>query len=470
MNKNYRHYAISCDWLQLYLHKASDFSPTEPNLFGYNFLPLGYGSKVFKSLYKVIEPSGEELGILSADPYLPTMNQRTCIFKVENNVLYQSDYIARCFQFIACCGLQYKGITRIDLAYDCNELYGGLKHETLIKKYQKNEYLKIGLNRYMAWMNGTYKLVAHKRDTGERDAQNRPIKTETIECITESGGNIQSHRCESITWGSRSSDIQVQVYNKSQELREVKMKHYITEYWKECGLDLDRDVWRIEIRIVNGGKSMKNLKTGETFNLSMDELITQETIEQLFHDYAKKYFRFFYRGTQKKVQQMKEVPVFCLANKTILRPKRLTKSKDYTRMHKITINWMDKNIYENAKLDNVIVREMTSVREYYIKAYGMEKWYKEKQEQLDYNQELTSNSAEIPAETIQDKYKRTFSGLSDEVAERAAKMRYQIEKELEKIKEADINDCDDYDFYGISQYFRRSNTRGIVHETPPDDE
>lgn len=470
MNKNYRHYAISCDWLQLYLHKASDFSPTEPNLFGYNFLPLGYGSKVFKSLYKVIEPSGEELGILSADPYLPTMNPNTCIFKVENNVLYQSDYIARCFQFIACCGLKYKGITRIDLAYDCNELYGGLKHETLIKKYQKNEYLKIGLNRYMAWMNGTYKLVAHKRDTGERDAQNRPIKTETIECITESGGSIQSHRCESITWGSRSSDIQVQVYNKSQELREVKMKHYITEYWKDCGLDLERDVWRIEIRIVNGGKSMKNLKTGETFNLSMDELITQETIEQLFHDYAKKYFRFFYRGTQKKVQQMKEIPLFSLANKTVLRPKRLTKSKDYTRMHKITINWMDKNIYENAKLDNVIVREMVAVKDYYIKAYGMEKWYKEKREHDSYNQEISTHSAETQAETIQDKYKRTFEGLSDEVAERAAKMRYQIEKELEKIKEADINDCNDYDFYGISQYFRRSNTRGIVHETPPDDE
>lgn len=470
MNKNYRHYAISCDWLQLYLHKARDFDPAEPNLFGYNFLPLGYGSKVFKSLYKVIEPSGEELGILSADPYLTTMNPKTCVFKVENNVLYQSDYIARCFQFIACCGLQYKGITRIDLAYDCNELYGGLKHETLIKKYQKNEYLKIGLNRYMAWMNGTYKLVSHKRDTGEKDEHNHPIKREVIECITESGGDIAAHRCESITWGSRSSDIQVQVYNKSQELRDVKMKHYIVDYWKECGLDLERDVWRIEIRIVNGGKSMKNLKTGESFNLSMDELITQEMIEQLFHDYAKKYFRFFYRGTQKKVQQMKEVTLFSMANETILRPKRLTKNKDYTRMHKITINWMDKNIYENAKLDNVIVHEMTAVKDYYIKAYGMEKWYKELREKEAYNQELSENTAGLPAETIQDKYKRTFQGLSDEVAARAAKLRLQIEEELTRIKEVDINDNNDYDWYGLGRYFRSSNTRGIVDETPPDDE
>lgn len=453
MDKNNRNYAISCDWLQLYLHKASNFNPLQPNLFGYNFVSVGHGSKVFKNLYKVIEPTGEQLGIISYDPYSSKIHKNTCIFKLENNVLYQSDYIPRTFQFLACCNFTYKGITRIDLAFDANELYGGLKHETLIKKYTKNEYLKVGLNNYLAYMSGTYKINIKKQDGHEK-----------VNIESEEG--IQPHRCESITWGSRSSDIQVQLYNKTKELNDVKMKHYIVDYWKKCGLNTEKDVWRIEIRIVNGGKSVKNLKTGETFNLSMDELMTQELIEQLFHDYAKKYFRFFYRGTQKKVQQMKEIKLFPLNNITILKPQRITKEKDFTRMHKITVNWIDKNIYENANLDNVIVREMEAVRNYFISAYGMEKWYKEHQEQSTYNQEITNNRQKDPGQTIQDKYKITFKGLSNQVAERAAKLRKQIEEEIIKIKEID-QESTDYDWFYLQDVFRMDSTHGkAIDKTP----
>lgn len=419
MNKNLRPYIISCDWLQLYLTKTSGFNPSIENIFGYHFQDVGHGSKVFKNIYNVIEPTGELLGNISLNPYSSKIPQSAVIFKAENNVLYSNDYVERIFTFIASCELRYKGITRIDIAYDSNELYGGLKHETLIKKYRSNEYLKIGANEYFMHCKAGYHLSVDKK--GKKSITNRNPKkeekdqegnTKPIEVIQQ----LEEHKINSVTWGSRSSDVQVQLYDKSKELREVKMKHYIVDSWKQAELDLNRPVYRIEIRIVNEGKHIKNLKTGERFTLSMSDIVTQEMLEQLFHDYARKVFRFYHRRDIKKIQQMKEVKIFSLTNQTILRPSRKSRAKDYTRMHKITLNWLDKNILENAKEENIITRELEKVREYFITAHGMEKWVKEREDERAYQEEIKS----VSEVGVYEHYKQKFAGLENDVAKRAA--------------------------------------------------
>lgn len=433
MDKNLRNYLISCDWLQLYLHKTSDFNPCVENLFGYHFQDVGHGSKVFKNIYNVIEPTGELLGNISLNPYSSKIPVSAVIFKAENNVLYSNDYIERIFSFIAACGLRYRGITRIDIAYDSNELYGGLKHETLVKKYRANEYLKIGANEYFMHCKAGYHLSIDKR--GKKSITNKDPKQKEKgkEGSSERVENVQhfeEHKTNSITWGSRSSDIQVQLYDKSKELREVKMKHYIVDSWKQAGLDTERPVYRIEIRIVNEGKHIKNLKTGERFTLSMNDLITQEMLEQLFHDYARKVFRFFHRRDIKKIQQMKEVKIFSLTNQTIIRPMRQTRKKDYTRMHKVMINWLDKNIAENARQDNCITRELEKVKEYFLTAHGMEKWNKEKEEEAEY----MIHAAKKTEVSIQEHYRQKFAGLKNEVAERAAKKWAEHEADFLNMK------------------------------------
>lgn len=430
-DKNLRPYMISCDWLQLYLQKTSNFDPNSQNLFGYQFEDVGHGSKVFKKIYSVIEPTGEILGNISLDPYSTNIPASSVILKVENNVLYQADYIERIFHFIAATGLRYRGITRIDIAYDSNELYGGLKHQTLIKKYRSNEYLKIGASEYFMHCKARYHLSVDKKG--------RKILTDKAPSKKGSSGqepepdprpiqNLQEHQTNSITWGSRSSDVQVQLYDKSKELREVKMKHYIVDGWEKAGIDTERPVYRIEIRIVNEGKSLKNLKTGEKFTLSMNDLVTQELLEQLFHDYAKKVFRFYHRRDITHIQRMKEVRIFSLTNQTIIRPKRNTKQKDYTRMHKMVMNWLDKNIAENARQDNVIVRELERTKEYFIAAYGMEKYIKEKEEELQYLEEVNARTIKTPQEYYRDK----FAGIHNDTARRAA-------EEWRKHEEAFLN-------------------------------
>lgn len=435
MDKNLRPYVISCDWLQLYLHKTSDFNPSAENLFGYHFEDVGHGSKVFRNIYNVIEPTGEVLGNISVNPYSSRIPANSVIFKLENRVLYQPDYIERAFNFIACCGLRYRGITRIDIAYDSNELYGGLKHETLIKKYKANEYLKLGVNSYFEFCDAKYHLSIDKKGKKKLYDTNPSKKGQQGEEPAKQAKEIQNipeHRVQSITWGSRSSDTQVQMYNKSKELKEVKMKHYIWDSWKAAGLDTERPVYRIEIRIVNEGKSIKNLKTGEKFSLSMNDIITQELLEQLFHDYAKKVFRFYHRRDIKKIQQMKEVKIFSLTNQTLLRPTRNTKKKDYTRMTKIVLNTIDKHIAENAKAGNTMTIELERIKEYFMQSYDLEKWVKEREDEKEY----LSTVGERHEVSAQEYYSSKFAGLSDVVAKRAAEIRTKLENDIMEMKSA----------------------------------
>lgn len=148
----------------------------------------------------------------------------------------------------------------------------------------------------------------------------------------------------------------------------------------------------------------------------MSDIVTQEMLEQLFHDYAKKVFRFYHRRDITHIERMKEVKIFSLTNQTIIRPQRTTKRKDYTRMHKITLNWIEKNIAENARQDNVIVHELEKVREYFLTAYGMEKWAKEREDEKEWEKYIT-NKADT---TLQEHYRQKFAGLSNETARRAA--------------------------------------------------
>lgn len=428
-DKNLRPYVISCDWLQLYLHKTSDFNPECENLFGYHFQDVGHGSKVFKRIYNVVEPTGELLGNISIDPYSSRIPASSVIFKVENNVLYQQDYIERIFHFIAAVNLRYRGITRIDIAYDSNELYGGLKHETLIKKYRNNDYLKIGANEYYMHCKAGYHFSIDKKGKKKLTdkAPSKSMKQDGApEQIAKPIQNLTEHKINSVTWGSRSSDVQVQLYDKSKELREVKMKHYIVDTWKAAGLNTEKPVYRIEVRIVNEGKSIKNLKTGERFSLSMNDIVTQELLEQLFHDYTRKVFRFYHRRDITHIQRMKEVKIFSLTNQTLVRPMRHTKRKDYTRMHKITLNWLEKNIAENARQDNCIVHEFEKVREYFIVSHGMEKWNKEREDEDEYRK----TAGQRHTQTAQEYYRKKFAGLSNPIAQRAAEQWRKHEEAL----------------------------------------
>ena len=431
-DKNNRPYLVSIDWLQIHVRCRANFDPFSPNLLGYAFRPLGHGSKTFKQLLEVYEPDGIMLGVIAMLPYSPQLHPLTCIFKVENSVLYEADMVSRIFNFFGACELQYKGITRLDICYDSNELYGGLKHQSLMQNYISKRYLKIGLNRGWLAFNLGYTLNVNKKGyktiLSNEDKSQRPLD------------HIPDMDIETVTWGSRASDVQVQVYNKSAELRQVKMKHHIVNAWKQAGIDTEREVYRVEIRIARGGKQLKNTKNGSRFDLSLNEILTQDLLEQLFSDYAHKYFRFFINKGIGRIQRMKEIKLFCLNRQHIVRPQRLTKKKDFSKMHKVLINYLDKQIVSNKELDNEVVEELTKAKEYFIQAYGMEKWYQDiKRQRIAQLKQHQQN--QLNEENLYDVY---LEGLERTAAKRAAQFRAELE--AEKIRIAQLLEEEKSDF------------------------
>ena len=362
-DKNQRPYAVSLDWLQLHTKMDIGFNENQEPL-GYHYVDVGHGSKVFKRIIDIYDWDGCKIGNISLHPYSSSIKKETVIFKAENEILYEQNPIERIFEYLYAAKLKYIGITRIDIAYDFQELYGGMKPQTLMEKYFSRKILKLGNNDPWVKMVGGYKLKFKSNNSQKI----------TLEDGKSGFGRFQT---QSVTWGQRSSDVQVQLYNKSVELKEVKMKHHIVDWWKVNGLDHEqKDVYRIEIRIT-GLKTFRNQKTLKVFKLNASDLIMQEQIEHLFAAMASKYFRFFRRREISHIERMPEIKLFCIGKTPVFKPIHIKGRKDYTRGTKILLNWVEKQIMENANQKNVMTYHLQKVRDYLERTYELMKQKKE---------------------------------------------------------------------------------------------
>lgn len=377
---NLRPYVISCDWLQLSCRLTAFFRVTLPavtepriegglrivvpaveesdiynipNEFGYVRRKVPHGSKTWQVLEEVWF-EGEQVAEIGYKPHSPVIAKDAAVLKICNSVLYEEGAMQRVMRIVLGLGLEYRGITRLDLCMDFNEFYGGLLPQNLIDRYRNGEYWKVGPNEAMLWLNGRYHVC--ERKDGQvaaldgvpalkgraREAWKKYVaeRTEDLRGTRIAPPTFQRGKrifqlmppeVGSITWGKRSSGVQVQLYNKTKELREVKMKHYIYNTWVANGLDVDRDVWRLEIRIQSAGKELVNLSTGEAFRLQIQDCLFQEQLEMLFCSYAAKYFKFYKFTFHAKLQNNQLLRVLSCSNKPVMRPKRFQSKKDYSR-------------------------------------------------------------------------------------------------------------------------------------------
>lgn len=440
-NKNYRPYAVSVDWLQVTVHVCPPCELDSPERLSENGVPLPpqfqpfggytavkkcYSTAVFKSVYDLFDDTGTQVATLACYPHSSALDPRLGLLKIENWVLYESDFLEVTLRVMSAFGLYYKGISRLDLAYDSNELYGGLKHSTLIANYRKNRVLKVGASEYTMCCKADYSVKRSSKESGS---------------IVFSG-EYKEHAINSVTWGAPTSAVKVQMYNKSKELREVKMKHYIVDYWKRCGLDTDRDVYRIEIRLTEAKKQLKNIKTGEVFALHVNDLVAQESIEQLFQIFAYKHFAFYLNdGKTDRKRRLKEYPIFCFNQTPVVRSCTRNYKKDYTRMHKILINNIEQQIAECKKLDVSIVPELETVRQYYIDAYGMENYIKERDAKITPPLKSEERANVMYDEQTSSDYYAKFSNI---VAQRAAELRRDIERKFRREHEIESEEYREY--------------------------
>lgn len=280
--------------------------------------------------YFIVKYKGLDFAYIRQQPRLARMKKGLTCVKLANRVLYCEKYIPFLLGLLKELHLQYHGITRLDLAYDCNKFADGRRPSKFIRDFLFKPLDSVG-GIYLAGCR-TFKVHGSK---GIGD-----------------DGTINY-----ISFGCSSSDKRAYIYDKTKELNEVKDKPWIRDAWSRNGLVSDGKihVWRSEISIKGQGKDLLNLETGQLFPLNPKYLYVYENIVKVFHFYASKVFDFRINTGQKNRRNFSHLCLFDKAIVVTCVPKRVSNLCDSGRSEKVCKNKL-------IKLSKTYIDLSTSVR------------------------------------------------------------------------------------------------------------
>ena len=208
---------ISLDWLSF----SYNLNLTEDEYF--NFIemkiPEGYsaeyfdGTKVFNRRLILRDDSGRKVLTLLYEPKSSLIPKRICLCEVANVSLYDYSWRAVCLLIQQMHAGSFNSLSRLDIACDFDEIGDDVARmfdEGLIYVQKKKE----GCMFY---------------DTMEKDG-------------------YVTRKPRQISFGSKTSKIKWKLYNKSKEIK-VSHKEYIEHMWHEEGMDLSKDIWRLEVSL-----------------------------------------------------------------------------------------------------------------------------------------------------------------------------------------------------------------------------
>lgn len=245
--QTYFPFLLSVDWLQMFVTITNPATTKKTNSFAFEKRP--YGSKLWKSIYKVSTRSTDGILIPFAtfccDPTSSKMQQSAGSLKLENAILYNSDWRTLLNNFLIETGLIVTNLSRVDLALDFIYLRGRISGAQLVKNLLSFKWWKCGRSDYSVNGYMPYSIRWARR-----------AEDMTVSEMEQADGHISS-RVQTLTFGKISSAAQVCIYDKTAELREsevdgISKKEYIRDCHKLAGVyDSHRHTWRIEIRLTS---------------------------------------------------------------------------------------------------------------------------------------------------------------------------------------------------------------------------
>lgn len=347
-------YCISIDWLQVY--GTRPLIAVAPELKGvsklYQVKQRDTATSLWLQVYD-ISWLGREVATFYCCPRSSSMDMKGCTLKLANRVCYSMECISILMELLQVLDITYVGITRLDVCYDCNQLYGGRSVPQFLMDFFSHEPFCEG----------------HIVRKGSRRLQ-----------VYGSRSNLGVTRISGMRWGSPQSDIGAYCYNKSLELLEVKDKPWIRERWADAGLvnvwskeDFDNltpkereryielgetegfiqiPVWRFEISIKGHAKDLLDIHSGELFRLNPTFLDAQDKIETLFYVYASKVFDFRMSTGQSWVKHYPPLQLFGRSEKPSVKPVHLSLFADTGRTEKMVVNKIEQLRATYSDLDS----------------------------------------------------------------------------------------------------------------------
>lgn len=257
---------LHLDWLALQMQ--GPFHDRHP----WRFEKLPYQSRQWRALYEVYY-FDDLWGTISTQSTLPTIPGDYFILKIENKYLYSDCLWDQILSFYAGTAIRVCGISRVDICIDFQRFDNGDHPSAVIRDFASGK----------------------------------------IDCLGKMRGTIvrgqsSSSPYEYLSLGSRTSDVRVYLYNKSKELRDVKMKPWILASDYLGGLSKKEDIWRLEVSLKGQSMSWANAWTGEDCSITLDDLRNDSYLQMVAFSLFKKYFRFIKHSTAKNRYQNEEIP------------------------------------------------------------------------------------------------------------------------------------------------------------------
>ncbi len=367
-------YCISVDWLQVYCI-CNYFQESEEErvpVADFSLRKKEFGTSLWQDVYEV-ERERLVVATICASPRSSVMDSKGCTLKLENRVLYSTQYMELLENIMSAFGMRYVGVSRIDICYDCNVLKGGYSVRKFLTDYVVSQPFQEG----HIIRNGSRRFSMHAKR-----------------------GKNGAMEINSMRWGSPASDIGSYCYNKSLEMLEVKEKPWIIDVWERNGLlheidekgwkslsDAQRkykcesgdsseyvhnEVWRFEISIKAHGKDILNMETGELFRLSTEYLKSQKHIERLFYIYAQKVFDFRQSTGQKTVREYPKREIFEHPAQPEIssRPYKINAFLDSGRSEKVCYNKLVKLSEEYSDLSDAQLVSIQSALDFVLSVAG----------------------------------------------------------------------------------------------------
>lgn len=365
-------YAVTIDWLQTFGYA----DVIKEGVYGsrnYIFVIRlkNIQTQLFKNVYQVMCKDREVATILQV-PRSSVLNIKSTAIKLHNRVLYCEKYIDILYNLFEAINYEYKGITRLDLALDCNFLSEGRSVEGFIRQYVTESQ---GSDKH---------IIRRGNDRFELFA----VNDKKTKC-----------KMNGIKWGSPHSKMRAYCYNKTLELIEVKDKPWIRKFWEENGLISEVDekaldelssrkkryeteyrslaryiqtpVWRFEISIKAESTDLLNMSTGELFRLSPLYLEHRDKIAQLFFIYAEKVFHFRISNGKRAIRNYDRYTLWDAQESQTVKPVNMSRYADTGRSEKTCYNKLMKLSEEYSDMSDSLRGSISEAMKFLLNLSGV---------------------------------------------------------------------------------------------------
>ena len=222
----------------------------------------------------------------------------SCQVKVDNSRLYFEGWSQQTLALIKALGWHVISVNRIDVCADFNLFANGRAPLRFCQDYLSDP-------------------------TASRCSFIRHSSNKVRAVLTRRLGCVEYH---TLSWGTRDSAVQVNLYNKSLELQEKVNKPWILQRWTQGGLVHDpkgeftgkpQVVWRVEFSLNPAAVCFKNLRPADAAvrEIGIHDVDSPVALLMTFRSLLPAYFKFHELwpsdvASDRKVKDLREVTLF----------------------------------------------------------------------------------------------------------------------------------------------------------------